>query len=165
MSGRCAPIHNKSCKGVDAAGVAHSFSDINTLLAPPSVELPNENAWCSYPDGQGYVASRTHFPNVTADMINWWFWWHSAESVRYSLWHPWAHVSISSDYTSKFGDASLNDTQKRIGSTHHITEIIGEVTETIDIHWKNASYFGLNVDEFPANKIVADACGEVGCPA
>lgn len=121
-----------------------SFSDINALLAPANVQLAHENAWCAYKDGQGFVASRSHWPGVTKDMITWWFWWHSKESARYSLWHPWAHKSISSTYADKFDDPSLNNTEKLLGSVHHITEIIGSDEQTIDIHWKRPSFFGID---------------------
>lgn len=137
------------------------FSDINTLLAPASTTLASENGWCHYEDGRGYVASRTHFPSVTPDMISWWFWWHSKESVRYSLWHPWAHEEISSTYADKFDDPSLNNTQKLIGSIHHVKEIIGHSEQSIDIHWQRPSYFKLDESKFEENGIAAAACGEI----
>lgn len=149
---------------IDYYPVPFSFSDVNTLLAPASVQLPNENAWCTYKSGQGYVASRSHFPNVTGEQAQWWFWWHSAAGVRYSLWHPWAHVDVSSTYADKFDDPSLNNTQKLIGSIHHITEIIGEPRESFDIHWKEPSFFGLDESKFDQVGIVASACGEIYIP-
>lgn len=139
----------------------NDFSDVNTLIVPASTQLPNENAWCAYPSGQGYVSSRTSFPGVTADMITWWFWWHSKEGARYSLWNPYAHQEAASSFADKFDDPKLNNTQKLIGSVHHITEIIGDQSLTIDIHWKQPSYFKLDESKFAAAGIVASACGEI----
>lgn len=137
------------------------FSDINTLNAPASITLPNEDGWCHYDDGTGYVASRTHFPGVTADMISWWFWWHSVSGERYSLWHPWAHEDAASTFADKFDDRSLNNSQKLVGSIHHIKEIIGHSEQSIDIHWQRPSYFKLDESKFAQNGIVASACGEI----
>lgn len=138
-----------------------TFSDINTLLAPASVQLENENAWCSFPDGQGFVASRSHWPGVTGEMASWWMWWHSGESERYSLWHPWAHTSVSSTFSEFFNDPNYTNQQKLVGSVHHVVEIIGELSQDIQIHWKRPNYFGLDESKFDENGIVASACGEI----
>ncbi|KAK0546136.1 hypothetical protein OC845_004750 [Tilletia horrida] len=137
------------------------LSDINTLNVPATTTLPVENGWCVYKDGSAYVASRTHFPGGTGEMAQWWMWWHSAESARYTLWHPWAHVSVSSTFADKFNDTTLNSTAKLYGSLHSITEIIQEVSEKIDIKWYDPSHFGLDTSKFEANGIVANACGEI----
>ncbi|KAK0532854.1 hypothetical protein OC835_003203 [Tilletia horrida] len=137
------------------------LSDINALNVPATTTLPVENGWCAYSDGSAYVASRTHFPGATGEQAQWWLWWHSAESARYSLWHPYAHVSVASSFANKFNDTSLNATQKLYGSVHHITEIIQEVQESIDIHWYPPSHFGLDESKFAANGIVAAGCGEI----
>lgn len=71
----------------DTEAMKRDHSDVAQLYTPISQQLPHENAWCAYKTGQGYVASRTHFPGVTAEMIQWWLWWHSASPERYSLWH------------------------------------------------------------------------------
>ncbi|CAO1629425.1 unnamed protein product [Parajaminaea phylloscopi] len=145
----------------DTQAMKPDHSDINTLLVPASTQLPFEDAWCAYSTGQGYAASRTHFPNVTADMITWWFWWHSKESTRYSLWNPFAHKSAASSYADKFDDPKLNNTEKLVGSIHHITEIIGDQELVIDIHWKRPSYFGLDESKFADAGVVAAVTGEI----
>lgn len=96
--------------------------------------------------------------------MQWWLWWHSAAGVRYSLWHPWAHIDVSSTYADKFNDTGLNATQKLIGSIHHIEEIIGESEQSIDIHWKRPGYFGLDESRFDEVGIVASGCGEIYIP-
>ena len=50
------------------------FEDLNDLLLPGY--LPMENGYCKMENGGFYVAIRTEFPHVTAEMIDWWFDWH-----------------------------------------------------------------------------------------
>ncbi|PWN50673.1 hypothetical protein IE53DRAFT_362177 [Violaceomyces palustris] len=137
------------------------LSDINKLLIPANQTLDIENGWCAYDDGSGYVASRTHFPGSTGAMASWWLWWHSAETARYTLWHPWAHVSVSSSYAAKFSDPTLNNTQKLFGSVHKVSEIIGDAPEDIEIHWFPASHFGIDEAKFAEVGGVATGCGEL----
>ncbi len=66
-----------------------------TRLSDPG-DLPVENGYCMLGDGSGYVAVRTHFPDCTADMIDWWFnWAQQEEIIRYKIWYPGAHYSMS----------------------------------------------------------------------
>jgi isopenicillin N synthase-like dioxygenase len=39
-----------------------------------------------------YVAALTDMPNVTGEMIDWWFAWHDTDQA-YTLWHPRDHIS------------------------------------------------------------------------
>ena len=34
-------------------------------------------------------------PGVTAEMVQWWFWWHCQEDLRYQVWYPGDHIRIS----------------------------------------------------------------------
>jgi hypothetical protein len=43
-------------------------------------------------DSALHVAIKTPKPNVSPEMIDWWFAWHSDDPDRYPLWHPRAHV-------------------------------------------------------------------------
>ncbi|EPQ26829.1 uncharacterized protein PFL1_05464 [Pseudozyma flocculosa PF-1] len=138
------------------------LSDLDTILVPASTTLQHEDAWCAYnQSGAGYVSSRTYFPGATADMVQWWMWWHSGESERYMLWHPYAHVSISSSASATFDNPLFDDKQKLYGSVHTIREIIGDTQEDIAIHWFPPAHFGLDESRFEQAGVVADACGEI----
>ncbi|PWN39537.1 hypothetical protein IE81DRAFT_21949 [Ceraceosorus guamensis] len=151
----------KQSLNCNTQALKQDLSDIRRLQTPITNELPGESGWCSYPDGGGYVASKTYWPGVTGEMITWWFWWHSAASVRYSLWHPWGHVSIDSTYKDRLDNPNLLNQQKYIGAVHHINEIIGDQLLPIDIHFKNVSDIGLDPTQLAPNGIVASASGEI----
>ena len=61
------------------------------------------NGWCVLPDGSQYVAVRTRFSGCTASMLDWWFLWAQREEIiRYKIWNPGAHVSMSESPTPGF---------------------------------------------------------------
>lgn len=67
--------------------------EIDRLLDPAPVSA--ECGYCFLPDGVGYVAMRVPMPEVTGEMVDWWFDWHPDDPLRYRIWHPPAHVSNS----------------------------------------------------------------------
>ena len=74
-----------------ALALRATSSDLNRLIEPGYQEV--ETGYCALPDGSGYVTSLTRFPGARAEMFRWWFWWHSVEAARCTLWFPWNHVS------------------------------------------------------------------------
>lgn len=67
--------------------------EINRLLDPSPLAV--ECGYCFLPDGVGYVAMRVPMPEVTGEMVDWWFDWHADDPLRYRVWHPPAHVGNS----------------------------------------------------------------------
>lgn len=142
------------------------YSQLHKLLEPG--DQPVENGWYAYPDGTGYVTSKTQFPGCTAEMIEWWFWWHSVEGERYALWYPYNHWNVKSTYAkltrSKFTTEAMKDPktgrelpilarddlphrQKYLGSTHTVSEWIGPQHMELRIEFKEPSYFGLGTTQ------------------
>lgn len=142
------------------------YSQLRRLLEPG--DQPVENGWYAYPDGTGYVTSKTQFPGCTAEMIEWWFWWHSVEGERYALWYPYNHWDVKSTYAratrSKFTREAKRDPKtgreisilerddlphrlRYLGSTHTVSEWIGPQHMELRIEFKEPSYFGLGDDE------------------
>lgn len=138
------------------------LSQIRKLLEPGDHAV--ENGWYVYPDGAGYVTSKTQFPGCTGEMIDWWFWWHSVEGERYALWYPYNHCDVNSTYswwtTSNFTPVAKRDSstgkrlpileredlphrQKWLGSIHTVSEFIGPQHMKLRIEFKEPSYFGL----------------------
>ena len=140
-----------------------------------------ENGWYAYPDGAGYVTSKTQFPGCTAEMIDWWFWWHSVEGERYALWYPYNHCNAQSTYAtltrSEFTTEAKKDAktareipllerddlphrQRWLGSTHTVTEFIGPKEMKLRIEFKEPSYFGLGSwEELKEAGYEAAVCG------
>jgi hypothetical protein len=136
-----------------------SSADLNTLLDPGYHEI--ENGFCELDDGSAYVASRTVFPKCTGDMFSWWFWWHAAEPERYSLWYPYNHVSVRSLSSELLTKPDLSHQERYIGTTHLVTEYIGQQRVDITISFVDPSYYGFDISRFAEANIVSHACGEV----
>ena len=98
-------------------GQAQSANDVGVLLDP--AHLPGECGWCVLPDGCGYVAMRIEMPDVTGEMVDWWFDWHPHDPVRYRIWHPLAHESNSVEPAAEAGEKPY------WGTVHHPVEDIG----------------------------------------
>ncbi|KAK8069233.1 phloretin hydrolase [Apiospora phragmitis] len=114
------------------------LEDVSRLLEPGYLEDGEaENGWCALSDGTAYVASKTHFPAATGEMIDWWFWWHSVEPERYALWYPYNHVEARSSFAGngQLHRADLGHREKWLGSTHRVTEFIGPYHKRIRIQF------------------------------
>jgi hypothetical protein len=83
---------------------ALALKDVDRLLDPTPLE--RETGWCVLPDGVAYVAVRTPMPQVTGEMVDWWFDWHPRDPLRYRIWHPSAHSDNSLDGAPRAGSAS-----------------------------------------------------------
>jgi len=122
-----------------------------------------ENGFRRLEDGSAYITVLTPMPNVTIDMINWWFWWHAKEGRRYQIWYPDMHYDISADFQGSYHDASKSYQERLQLSTHVVTEDVGLGKEKIMIDFMHPVDFGfdgkkLNPDE---NTII---CARVGSP-
>ncbi|BBX90709.1 hypothetical protein MBOE_23580 [Mycolicibacterium boenickei] len=136
-----------------------SAADLNRLLEPGY--LDGETGYCGFDDGTGYTASLVKFPGATAEMFRWWFWWHSFEPERYSLWHPWCHADIWRSDPDTETAPGLSDVQRYVGSTHHINEYIGQDPLDIEITFIDPAQWGLDTDRFDSAGISGHACGNV----
>jgi hypothetical protein len=123
--------------------------------------LPGETGYCEMPDGSLYSSSLTWFPNCTPEMFQWWFWWHSAESERYTIWYPYSHVSASVRNKNVLTQPGLTDEQRYIGNTHVITEYLEKKRNNITITFVNPADLGFDTSRFEEAGIKAHACGIV----
>jgi hypothetical protein len=90
-------------------------------------------------------------PGVTVDMFNWWFAWHGLESLRYKIWWPDGHFSISvSDIDrKKILDPNYSMHDKIWGRTHYVIEDIGGGPEHIVISFAHPDKeLGFDVSRF-----------------
>ena len=70
-----------------------AFERKNDVLTDPS--LQTEVGYTELPNGDWLVAMTCPMPNVTPEMVDWWFWWHAQKSERYRLWFPGEHYAVS----------------------------------------------------------------------
>ena len=53
--------------------------------------LQQEVGYRQFPDGSWLVSMVCPMPGITREMIDWWFWWHTQDSLRYQVWFPGSH--------------------------------------------------------------------------
>jgi len=132
------------------------FENINDLLNPGY--LPLEDGYCRMPDGSFFVAVRTEFLDVTKEMLDWWFWWHSQEPLRYRIWYPECHFDISVEGAQ---ETSRNKPQYS-HTTHFPVEDVGLGKEKLSIHFLPPDEFGFDISRFEEANIATVICGVVG---
>lgn len=108
-------------------------------------------------DGGILFSCTTETPDLTGDMINWWFLWHQFDQLRYALWNTEDHkdIKIIPQNLKKFQDKSIPFSQ-RLWDTHsYPTESMnGEAGgDMIDIHFVDPQTQG-----FDDSKIGTDGC-------
>ena len=83
-------------------------------------------------DGTGYVANSTFMKDVTVEMMQWWFAWHSVNSdLRYKIWNPEDHYYARADKPEYVLDKNVALAEKTWGVNHKIKEDIGLGVEDI----------------------------------
>lgn len=111
-----------------------------------------ERGYCWLPDGVGYVAMRVPMPNVTGEMVEWWFDWHPDDPARYVMWHPAAHKDISIERPDRPREKPW------WGSVHHPVEDIGIGTTRVRIEFLSPQELGFPADA-PGRPEVATIVG------
>ena len=144
---------------IDPADAIRPGEALNRLLEPGY--LPGENGYCVLADGTVYVASLTKFPGATAEMFRWWFWWHSVEAERYSLWFPHNHISAIAQNRAALLTPGLQDCQRYIGNIHKISEYVGADLLKLYIHFVDPSEFGIDSEALSTANIRGHACAHV----
>jgi len=134
---------------------------VDKLLTTEYLDV--ENGYYRNDDGSHYVAVLTKMPGVTLDMIDWWFWWHAAEGVRYRLWYPEMHYDNESDFGGHYNDDSKSYRERLHLSTHTVTEDIGVGKDKIIIDFMSPSEFGYDATKLNEEKQTI-ICARVGSP-
>lgn len=150
-------IQSSPCPGENSL----LFEKINDLLNPGYLSL--ENGFCHMPDGSVFVAVLTEMPKVTGDMLDWWFWWHPINALRYKVWYPEAHYGTSLDI-------DIDEYSKRKGlyakrywnTTNYPVEDIGTGRETLSIKFIPPADFGFDETRFSEANVSTAICGIVG---
>ncbi len=121
---------------------------MNDLLNPGYLDV--EIGWCNLPNGAGFIASQNQYMGVTAEMIDWWFVWHTLEDLRYRIWYPPNHcgIMISPETRKRFLDPNVPLKEKNWGQTHHVTEDCECGPENIDITFLSPQAFGFDPERF-----------------
>lgn len=132
------------------------FERLNDLLDPGYHEV--ETGYCVLQNGAGYVAVNNVFPGCTVDMMRWWFAWHAAGGgLRYKIWFPPGHSSITVDDQdrAKLLDPSIPIDQKSQNVTHWVVEDVGGGYEDIEIFFLDPQTIGFDMSRFRAPNVAA----------
>jgi hypothetical protein len=137
------------------------FENINELLNPGY--LPLETGYCKMPDGSVFVAVLTEMPDVTGDMLDWWFWWHPINPLRYKIWYPETHLGTKLDvdmeeYISRSGPYN----QRYWNTANYPVEDIGVGKDTLSIRFIPPYDFGFDISRFETAGVATAICGIVG---
>lgn len=142
----------------------------NSMLARTEINqlfnagyLENENGFRRLEDGSTYVAVLTKMPNVTIEMIDWWFWWHAAESLRYQIWYPEMHFANSTDFQGHYDDETKSYRERLHLSEHLVTEDVGVGKSEILIDFMHPTKFGFDKEKLNPDKVTI-ICARVGDP-
>jgi phloretin hydrolase len=137
------------------------FEKINDLLNPGYLSV--ENGYCHMPDGSVFVAVLTQMPNVTGDMLDWWFWWHPINALRYKVWYPDAHFGVSLDMDiDEYGKRKGPYAKRYWNTTNYPVEDIGTGKETLSIKFIPPADFGFDASRFEEANVATAICGIVG---
>lgn len=119
-----------------------SIQQRNEILDPGHLEV--ENGYAKMPDGSGCVATKVEMPEVTPEMIDWWFAWHGLKDLRYKIWCPTEHYAVhvrEEDLEHRL-DQSLSLKERNWGTTDVVTENVGGGPQTMHLHFLSPEAFG-----------------------
>jgi hypothetical protein len=121
---------------------------INDLLNPGDLDV--EIGWCNLPNGAGFIANKMVYPDITAEMIDWWFAWHPLEDLRYRIWYPPQHggIMVSPEGRKRLLDSSIPMAERNWGLVHHVTENCDCGMENIDINFLSPKEFGFDMSRW-----------------
>lgn len=135
-----------------------AFQDKNQILENPA--LQREVGYGKTENGSYLVSMTCPMPEITADEILWWFWWHPQSSVRYKVWFPGAHFSVG--YAKK--DAAYFEQPlcpAFQANTQYPTERIGKACLPLQIEFVLPEDFGYSQALMQRNDIPLIICGHV----
>ena len=161
LLGKPLPVMPADIKAtLDKSGITKtSFENKNDVLSEPT--LQTEVGYTKMDDGTYLVSMVCPMPGITVDMIEWWFWWHCQDSLRYQVWYPGDHISIKyhkkdSDF---FEQPSMPDF---IPNTQCPVERIGGMKMPLRIDFITPEKFGFSRQLMIENNIPKIVCGHVG---
>lgn len=153
-----------ACVDADtAASIERGPIDPSGALRPDELErlLDRDDpaartGWCTLPDGTGYAAVHTPMPQVSGEMLDWWFHWHPHDPIRYRAWFPGAHVDIT------FEPPVAPQAKPYWGAVHHPVEDIGLGMQRLRIRFLDPAAFGFPPGVLGRPDVATIICGIVG---
>ena len=135
------------------------FNCKNEILS--NTELQTEVGFTKMDDDIYLVSMTCLMPNVTVEMIEWWFWWHTQDSLRYQVWYPGDHISIKYHKKDKYFFEG-EKVPEFVPNTQLPVERIGGMKMPLRIDFVTPEEFGFSRQIMQENNIPKILCGHVG---
>ncbi len=135
------------------------FDQKNDILS--DFDLQTEIGYAKMNDGTYLVSMICPMPGITAEMIDWWFWWHPQANERYQVWFPGEHYGIrySKKQNEYFNQRLCPPFQN---NTQYPLEKIGGAKLPLRIDFVSPEEFGFSEQVMQENNIQRIVCGHVG---
>ena len=135
------------------------FERKNEILSNGDLQL--EVGYTKMDDGTYLVSMICPMPGITEEMIEWWFWWHTQENLRYQVWFPGEHISNSYRKKDKayFEQSSV---PQFVANSQYPVERIGGMKMPLRIDFVTPEEFGFSRQSMIENNIPKIICGHVG---
>lgn len=136
-----------------------SFDQKNDILY--NVDLQTEIGYVKMDDDSYLVSMLCPMPEITAEMIDWWFWWHPQANERYQVWFPGEHYGIgySKKHRAYFNQKLCPSFQN---NTQYPSEKIGAAKLPLRIDFVTPEEFGFSKQAMEENNVQRIVCGHVG---
>ena len=118
--------------------------------------LAVENGWTRLPDKSVQIGVRTPMPDLTPEMVECWFDWHSRRDDRYRVWHPDAH------FRNDFAPADSPGRKPSWGVINYPEEDVGDGRIRIRIRFESPREFGFSDDYLEDPLVGTILCARVG---
>lgn len=143
-----AEVVAEAARGPVDPSLALTLENRDELLKPGY--LPVERGYCMMPDGSAFVAGLTRMPGVTAEMLEWWFYWHGLHGLRYAIWDADDHYDacVSHDSLRRRLDPSLSIRERGWDTTDIVKEDVGTGCMLLDISFVSPETFGYDMEAF-----------------
>ncbi len=134
-----------TCKGTEDEGLP--IGDRAKVEDPGTI--PARTGFYPLKEGGLLVAGNIPAPDLTADMMYWWFAWHGLEPLRYAIWDPEDHynVRINEEGRARALDPSVPMEEKAWGASHVVTESIGGPPDEITLNFMDPASLGYDMSK------------------
>ncbi len=153
------PVPHEISEQIGKSEIAKTpFECKNDILRTP--ELQKEVGYAKMDDGTYLVSMVCPMKEITPEMIEWWFWWHAQDDLRYRVWYPREHVSIKYHKKNKayFEQSTI---PSFAANTHYPVERIGGMKMPLRIDFVTPEDFGFSRSVMSDNHIPLIVCGHV----
>lgn len=105
---------------------------------------PAKSGYFPLEEGGLLVSGNMPAPNVTANMMYWWFAWHGLDPLRYAIWNPEDHYDVKVNERGRelSSDPNVPLEEKTWGATHIVTESIGGPPDEITLMFTEPEKLG-----------------------